>query len=228
MAATGSRSPSPIPASASARSSRTRCSPTSRRPIPRSPPNTAAPGLGLSLSQNLCRLMGGKISIESELGRARCFTIHLPARRRRSAPTPCRGRACSKEAVRPSSRAKRKQGFAGLSGHSPGSSQAGEDPAGRRRPRISSNWPSGCSSRRATARSRPTRRNRRCRSPAPSSPAAIFLDIMMPGLDGWDVLATLKSDPVTAEIPVIMLSVMDERAEGPGGRRRRHRDQAAR
>ncbi len=42
-------------------------------------------------------------------------------------------------------------------------------------------------------------------------PAAIFLDIMMPGLNGWDVLATLRSDPVTAKIPVIMLSVMDDR-----------------
>ena len=42
-------------------------------------------------------------------------------------------------------------------------------------------------------------------------PAAIFVDILMPGLNGWDVLATLKSDPVTARIPVIMLSVMEDR-----------------
>jgi CheY-like chemotaxis protein len=42
-------------------------------------------------------------------------------------------------------------------------------------------------------------------------PWAILIDIVMPGLNGWDVLATLKSDPVTARIPVVMLSVLDEK-----------------
>src|SRR5690606_34055665 len=37
-------------------------------------------GLGLSLSQNLCRLMGGRIEVESELGKGSRFTIRLPAR----------------------------------------------------------------------------------------------------------------------------------------------------
>ena len=42
-------------------------------------------------------------------------------------------------------------------------------------------------------------------------PAAIFLDILMPGLDGWDVINTLKSDQQTATIPVFMLSILEER-----------------
>jgi CheY-like chemotaxis protein len=42
-------------------------------------------------------------------------------------------------------------------------------------------------------------------------PRAIFMDILMPGLDGWDVIQTLRSDPVTASIPVMMLSVMEDR-----------------
>jgi CheY-like chemotaxis protein len=45
-------------------------------------------------------------------------------------------------------------------------------------------------------------------------PAAITLDVMMPGMDGWVVLTTLKSDPITAEIPVIMMSVVDDKNLG--------------
>ena len=42
-------------------------------------------------------------------------------------------------------------------------------------------------------------------------PNAIILDIMMPGINGYDVLRLLKSEPATARIPVIVLSVLDEK-----------------
>ncbi len=45
-------------------------------------------------------------------------------------------------------------------------------------------------------------------------PAAITLDVMMPGMDGWSVLAELKADPLTRDIPVIMLTMMDGKALG--------------
>jgi signal transduction histidine kinase/ActR/RegA family two-component response regulator len=44
--------------------------------------------------------------------------------------------------------------------------------------------------------------------------AAIVLDIKLPGLDGWEVLRTLKSDPATSQIPVVIVSILDERARG--------------
>jgi signal transduction histidine kinase/CheY-like chemotaxis protein len=46
------------------------------------------------------------------------------------------------------------------------------------------------------------------------SPAGVILDILLPGIDGWEVLAQLKADPRTARIPVIVVSMLDERGRG--------------
>ena len=46
------------------------------------------------------------------------------------------------------------------------------------------------------------------------SPAGVILDILLPGIDGWEVLAQLKADPGTAAIPVIVVSMLDERGRG--------------
>ena len=45
-------------------------------------------------------------------------------------------------------------------------------------------------------------------------PAAVVLDIKLPRLDGWQVLTELKADPVTAQIPVVIASVVDDPAQG--------------
>ena len=45
-------------------------------------------------------------------------------------------------------------------------------------------------------------------------PIAVTLDLVLPGLDGWDVLKTLKSDPATRDIPVVIISRVDERDLG--------------
>ncbi len=45
-------------------------------------------------------------------------------------------------------------------------------------------------------------------------PDVIFLDLQMPGQSGWDVLALLKADPLLQTIPVIIVSVVDDRAKG--------------
>jgi CheY-like chemotaxis protein len=45
-------------------------------------------------------------------------------------------------------------------------------------------------------------------------PAAITLDVLMPSMDGWSVLTALKAEPDLAEIPVIMVSVMEDRHLG--------------
>jgi CheY-like chemotaxis protein len=45
-------------------------------------------------------------------------------------------------------------------------------------------------------------------------PVAITLDVLLPRLDGWDVLTQLKQDNKTAHIPVVVVSVLDERSRG--------------
>ena len=41
-------------------------------------------------------------------------------------------------------------------------------------------------------------------------PAAIFLDLMMPEMDGFEVLSRIKQDPATRDIPVIVISALDD------------------
>jgi len=45
-------------------------------------------------------------------------------------------------------------------------------------------------------------------------PAAITLDVQMPHKDGWSVLQELKADPATKDIPVLMATMMDNKALG--------------
>ena len=45
-------------------------------------------------------------------------------------------------------------------------------------------------------------------------PLAITLDVMMPDLDGWTVLAALRGDPELADIPVVMATIVDEQRRG--------------
>ncbi|HEV7766926.1 MAG TPA: response regulator, partial [Thermoanaerobaculia bacterium] len=45
-------------------------------------------------------------------------------------------------------------------------------------------------------------------------PAAITLDVLMKDVDGWNVLSTLKADPELCDIPVIMLTMVDDPQRG--------------
>ena len=178
-------------------------------------------GLGLSLSQNLCRLMGGQIEIESELGKGSRFTIRLPAQAEQPVAEPV---ATVAMPPRPVARddeflaeneaelGQRSAGFAGMSGHTPNHDK---------RPRllvvdddrnflelaerlfIKEGYTPICTDAPQSA----------LQIARTVKPAAIFLDILMPGFDGWDVLAALKADPVTADIPVFMISILSERAK---------------
>lgn len=46
------------------------------------------------------------------------------------------------------------------------------------------------------------------------SPTAIILDVLLPKVDGWAFLTQVKSDPATRDIPVIIVSIMDQKGKG--------------
>ena len=58
---------------------------------------------------------------------------------------------------------------------------------------------------------------RALRAAAAQSPDLILLDVMMPEMDGYQVLARLRADPVTAGIPVIFVTAMDSSADEEQG-----------
>ena len=161
-------------------------------------------GLGLSLSQNLCRLMGGAISLKSEPGNGACFTVRIPAGLDAES-------ARTEEAIKTAlaDTNERKQAYAGLSVPAGGLGKQDkillvDDDHGFLEIAERLLLKEGYS---PIATDAPESALQIART---IKPAAIFIDILMPGANGWDVLSALRSDPVTARIPVVMMSVLDD------------------
>ena len=149
-------------------------------------------GLGLALSRRLCRMMGGDVTVESEAGRGSTFTIRLPARV--AEPT--------EELVVPS-RAADRVTLPGV-----GTVLVIDDEAAVRDLMKRFLGKEGFRVVTAAGGEEGLRRARELR------PDAITLDVMMPGIDGWAVLSALKADRDVADIPVIMLTIVDDKNLG--------------
>src|SRR5258708_5926733 len=151
-------------------------------------------GLGLALSQKLCRLMGGDILAESEVAKGSCFTIRIPMQ-----STSAAWSAAQPENFQQGRQAPR---------------------VGRPKVLIIDDDPAvldlverillkeGYEPLRAQSSREGLMAAWRIK------PQAIILDVFMPEMDGWEVLSALKADEELKACPVVLLTVSDDVQSG--------------
>jgi signal transduction histidine kinase/CheY-like chemotaxis protein/HAMP domain-containing protein len=146
-------------------------------------------GLGLSITRSFCRMIGGRVSVESEFGRGSTFTMEIPAK--------CEESAQERQPTEPLPPVSADKTVLII-----------DDEAAAREVIAKALAEAGLASIEAASGAEGLAAARTHR------PAAIILDIIMPHQDGWSVLRALKNDPELCEIPVILATILADRELG--------------
>ncbi len=152
-------------------------------------------GLGLTISRRFCMMMGGDIDVSSVLNQGTTFSVALPAFVTETTDNVSATFASPGAEVL---RAVEKVGLVLV---------IDDDPAVRDLV-ARSLVKEGFAVETASGGEESLRRARELR------PDAVTLDVMMSDVDGWTVLSELKNDPDLMQIPVVMLTIVDDRNRG--------------